>query len=662
MSGAGGKAIKSVALLGHANCGKTMLAEALLFKAGVTKRMGTIQDGNTVSDTEPEEKERQASIDSAILHFDWNGTDINLVDTPGYPDFIGQVIPTLRAVDAAIICVSAASGVEVNTRRVWELAEKEGLPRAVVISKMDGENADFDKCVADVQEAFGAQCKPFLVPRGAGAGFEGVDSVLKGEAGDKDSLMESIVETDEALLERYLEGGEVSDAELESAVSAALTQGTLSPIFCLAAEKDIGVTELADFIVKYVPGPVDRKVPVAEGGDVPGAGMFAAQVFKSVTDPFVGKVSFFRVFSGGVGSGETVVNLRTKEKSKLAQLFRVQGKEQEAVDKAAAGDIVCVAKIEDLQLADTIGSGEGNLALAAFTCPEPMVSLAVEPKKRGDEGKIGGSLDKLAQEDPTFKVTRDSRTHEMVVAGMSNLHLDIMLERLKRRFDVEVNTKEPKIPYKETVTKGAQGHYKHKKQTGGRGQYAEVYLRVVPLERGEGFKFGSEVVGGSIPTQYIPAVEKGIRETLVKGIMAGYPIEDVEAIVTDGSYHDVDSSEAAFKIAASRAFREAFMAARPCLLEPVVEMHVSAPLSHMGDITGDLNSRRGRILGIDSHGSGQTINAHVPLGEIMRYSTELRSTTGGEGSYTIEFARYDIVPAQIAEGLVKNKAQQEEEE
>jgi elongation factor G len=390
--------------------------------------------------------------------------------------------------------------------------------------------------------------------------------------------------------------------------------------------------------------------------------VFAAQVFKSVTDPFVGKVSFFRVFSGGAGGGETVVNLRTKNKSKLSQLFRVQGKEQEPVDRAVAGDIVCVAKVEDFQLADTIGSSDGEFSFAPFACPEPMVSLAVEPKKRGDEGKIGGSLDKLAQEDPTFKVTRDSRTHEMVIAGMSNLHLDIMLERLKRRFDVEVDTKEPKIPYKETVTKGAQGHYKHKKQTGGRGQYGEVYLRVAPLQRGEGFKFSSEVVGGNIPTQYIPAVEKGVREALVKGIIAGYPIEDVEVIVTDGSYHSVDSSEAAFKIAASRAFREAFMEAKPCLLEPIVDIQVTAPISHMGDITGDLNSRRGRILGIDSHGSVQTINAQVPLGEIMRYSTELRSTTGGEGSYSLQFSRYDIVPAQIAEGLVKSKTQQEEEE
>lgn len=662
MSKAGTCVKKNVALLGHGNCGKTMLAEALLFKAGVTKRLGSVRDGTTVSDTEPEEKTRQVSIDSAILHFQWNGADVNLLDTPGYPDFIGQVIPILRAADAAMVCVSASAGVEVNTRKVWDLAGEEGIDRLIVVTKMDTDNANFDKCVSEIQETFGKQCRPFFVPKGAGTGFEGVVSVLSGEGGDRDALVESIVEADEALLEKYLEGGEVSDEELAGAVSTAIGQGSLVPILCVAAEKDAGVSELADFITSFVRGASGRKPPTTDGAETPSKDTFAGQVFKLVSDPFVGKMTFFRVFTGSIASNGVLKNIRTDTESKVGQLFRVQGKEQEQIDKAVAGDIVCVAKIEDLHISDTVVTGSDGVAFAEFSPPEPMVSLAVEPKKRGDEGKISGSLEKLSQEDLTFKITRDSQTHEMVITGMSNLHLDVILERLKRRFDVEVNTKEPKVPYKETIGRGAQGHHKHKKQTGGRGQYGEVYLRIGPLERGEGFKFASEVVGGRIPTQYIPAVEKGVKEALAKGILAGYPIEDIEVIVTDGSYHDVDSSEAAFKMAASKAFRDAFDKAKPCLLEPVVDMQVSAPLAYMGGITGDLNSRRGRIMGIDSKGSTQTINAKVPLTEIMRYSAELRSTTGGEGYYGIQFSHYDIVPAQLVQELIKKKSLAEEEE
>ncbi len=647
---------KNVVLLGHSGCGKTMLVEAMLYKAGVINRMGSIREGNTVSDFDPEEKERQASINSTVVHLSWKDVDVNVLDAPGYPDFVGQAIPAASVADAALLCVSAVAGIEVNTRHSWKLLESLGLPRAVVITKLDGENADFEKCVGEVQETFGKKCRVLMRPEGDGVSF-----VLDGEGEEKDALVEAVVEVDEDLLNRYLEGEEISAEEIKKALKAAVASGEIVPILCVAAEKEIGVETLLDFVVEVLPDASQKVLPLAEDSEEPGDA-FSAQVFKLVSDPFVGKISFMRVFTGKVEDGQTVVNTRSGNKIKLAHIFRAQGKEQEPVKEAVAGDIVCAAKIEDLQIGDTVVMNGGKVVYRPFDAPEPMVALAVEPKKRGDEAKISGALEKLTQEDITFKVTRDSRTNEMVISGMSTLHLDVMLSRLKDRFDVEVETKDPKIPYKETITRGAQGHHKHKKQTGGRGQYGEVYLRVAPRERGEGFEFRSEVVGGNIPSQYIPAVEKGVRETMEKGVLAGYPVDDIEVVVYDGSYHTVDSSEASFKIAASKAFKDAFMNARPCLLEPVVEIQVTVPASMVGEITGDINSRRGKILGIDAHGSMQTITAHVPLAEVTRYSTDLRSMTGGEGSYTLQFSHYDIVPQHIAEKLIQQKQQEDEEE
>jgi len=672
--------IRNIAVCGHGDTGKTTLLDLLLYHTKATNRLGSVKDGSSILDFDPEEKEKQITISSSLVHTAHNGKELNFIDTPGYLDFFAEVVAAMSVVEGAVITVSATAGIQVNTRRTWELAEKLGLATAIVVTRTDNDHADFAGCVASIREMFGKHCIPVLLPIGVESDFSGVVDVLNpdGEVppelqaqrdAAREQMIDAIVEADDQLMEKYLEEGEVSNDELLAAAGKAVASRSLIPVLCSSAEKQIGHEQLLDLIADFFPSPragrartakktgSEEEVPLSPEPEAP----LCAQVFKVMSDPFVGKLSFLRVFSGTVHPNTSLYCARTGKKERVGDLLRFQGKEQSPVDAAIPGDLIAVAKVEELRVGDTICAEAEPVICPDIEFPTPMVSLAVAPKSRGDEQKISGSLTRLAEEDPSFSVGRDSQTQEMVMTGMSNLHLDIMIARLKRRFDVEVVTREPKVPYKETITATAEAQYKHKKQTGGRGQYGEVYLRLTPQERGAGFEFADEVVGGVVPNQFIPAVEKGVREALQHGVLAGYPVVDVRVALFDGSHHSVDSSEASFKMAANRCFEDAFMAAKPVLLEPVANIVVMVPTKYMGDVVNDLSGRRGRPTGIDAVGDWQTIKAQVPLAEIMRYSTELRSMTGGEGSFTMELSHYDVVPHKLMDSVVaKAKAKAEE--
>ena len=673
--------IRNIALAGHGASGKTTLAEAMLFRSGVTNRMGSVDDGSSIADYEPDEKEKKHTIDASLLPCKWQDTLINILDTPGYPDFISQTIGALSAVETAVIVFPATAGIQVNARKCWSLATDRGLARIVVISKLDGENIDFPALLDSIKKNFGQECMPVNLPVGCGDDFKGVVNLLdlpgevpSGVLGDaqagRESLIEKIVETDDDIMNKYLEGQDVGAEELKECMAKAVAVGHLVPVLCTSPRNEIGVEELLNTIADFAPSPQcgvtrhatvlgkDEEVAIEADEKAP----FCAQVFKCITDPFVGKLAFFRVYSGVLDGGLSFFNSRIKKNEKAGNIFKVLGKEQQPVDKAIAGDIVAMSKVEDIGISDTLCSPGRQLCCAPIEFPTPMVSLAVEPKSKGAEQKLLGALTKLAEEDHTFKITRDAQTQEMVITGTSALHLDTMLHRLKRRFDVEVNTREPKIPYKETITASADAKYKHKKQTGGHGQYGEVMIKLEPLPRSEGFDFVNKVVGGRIPTQYIPAVEKGIKETLGKGILAGYAVVDVRVTLYDGSFHTVDSSEAAFKMAASKAFRQGFSEAKPVLLEPVVNIEVTIPAEFMGEISGNLSGRRGHIVGMDSLGQMQVIKATIPMAEVSRYETELKSMTGGQGSYTMEFSHYDVVPSHMVKNIISRGKKEEEEE
>jgi elongation factor G len=668
------KDIRNVAFVGHGASGKTSLVEGILFKAGATKRLGSVDDGTSISDFDPEEKERKTTIDSSILHCNWQDREINIIDTPGYPDFISGSIGALSAVETAIVVIAATSGIQVNTQKMWSIAREAGLARMVVITKMDGENIDFPALLDSIQNAFGPECLPLMLPVGYGAGFKGVVDILNlpdevpddviGDVKDsREKLIEAIVSVCDEQLEKYLEGQEIEVEKLKGCFSTAIASGSIVPILCCENKKSLGVEEIVDVIAEFTPSPEkglarmcvsiegegegeEREVAVSKSAP------FSAQVFKSITDPFVGKLSLFRVFSGILEGHPEIYNVRAKKNEKIGHMFKTFGKEQQEIESAIPGDIITISKVEDISVSDTLCDPHAIVKFKDIKFPNPMVSLAVEPKSRGAEQKISETLNRLVVEDSTFRVSRDVQTHELVITGMSNLHLDVILSRLKSRYDIDVETRQPKIPYKETITSKANSKYKHKKQTGGRGQYGEVYLRIEPLERGGGFEYVSEVVGGAIPSQYIPAVEKGLRETITKGILSNNPIVDVKVALYDGSFHNVDSSEAAFKIAASKAFNLAFNDAKPVLLEPVVNIEVTIPSEFMGDITGNLSSRRGRVQGMDSFGDLQVLKASIPMDEVKNYETELKSMTGGRGSYTMELSHYDIVPSHLVQAII----------
>ena len=676
------EAIRNVVLVGNSGAGKTQLAEAMLHAAGATTRLGTPQEGNTVSDFEPEEKDRQTSIFTSVLNLKWKGVQINLLDAPGYADFIGSALWAMHATDTAVLVLSASAGVDIHSQRYFQLATEQKMVRLIVVNRSDAENVDLERVVTQIREAFGPQCRLMSVPVGQGPGFKGViDAFAKTEGADAlidvasshSDLVESIVEADESLMERYLGDEKIAPEELSGAFTKALQMGTVVPILFASARKEIGVAEVLDLVAAYAPNPrqarprAARKGAAADAPEVTLAGdpkgPLVAQVFKVVADPYVGKVSYLRVFSGTLLADSPARIGDDRRETKIGHILRVQGKETQSISQAVAGDIVGVAKVDELSIGRTVSSGGEPLVMSEPKMPVPMYSLALQPKTRGDEQKISECLAKVLEEDTTLKTTRDRQTNELVVSGMGDIHLTTLLARLRRRYQLEVDTKPPKIPYRETISATADGHYRHKKQTGGAGQFGEVYVRVEPKERGAGFEFVDDTFGGSIPKQFLPAVEKGVREALEQGVIAGYPFSDVLVAATDGKSHPVDSKEVAFKIAGRMAFKDAVLKAKPVILEPYVNLAVTVPDEYLGSITGDLNSRRGRIMGMEAGAGGsQTIKVQVPLAEVAQYNTQLRSITGGQGTYTMEISHYEPVPPYVQQTIIDSAAKAKEEE
>jgi len=643
---------RSIVFVSHAQAGKTSLVEALLSVAGATTRKGSVLEGNTVSDYNADEIAKKHSINSSVMHVAWKNHAIQIVDTPGYADFIADMICGLRAVDGAVIVVDATSGVEVGTERAWDKLEERRIPRFIFLNKMDKENVHVEEVLKEIRERFS---------RGACLVSFPLSSELK----------ETIAESDDALLEQYLEGKEISDDQYKKVLKSAVLQGKIFPVVTGSAATDAGVKELLDGIVAYLPSPLER--PPLEGQD-PDSGEtkevvcaqdapLCAFVFKAISDPFVGQLTVMRLFSGRLDANTGFYNVTRGAKERVGNLMVLQGKEQRPVPSASCGDIVAVAKLRETMLGDTITDGKISVLLPPFVLPEPVFSSSIKPKSRQDEEKISEALAKLCASDPTFKINRDAQTKELVITGMGDQHIDVMVHRLKERYNVDVEIGTPKVPYKETIKKSAKAQGKHKKQSGGRGQYGDVWLELAPLERGKEFEFVDKIVGGAIPRNFIPSVEKGIRRAMTQGVVTTFPMVDVCATVYDGSYHDVDSSDIAFQIAGVLAFRKAALEAGPILLEPIMEVEVAVPEECMGAIPADLNSRRGRVLGVEACGKSQVIKALVPLAELFRYASDLRSMTGGRGSYTMHYVGYEEVPQKIMQQIVvqnpRHKGQEE---
>ncbi len=674
-------AIRNVTLIGNTGVGKTQLAEAMLHKAGAINRLGTPDEGNTVSDFEPEEKQRRSSIATSVLNLTWKDRHVNLLDTPGYADFVGAALRSMVGADTAVLVLNATVGVDIHARRLFKAAADAGLARIIVINKADAENVELEPLVGQVRQALGSACRPLTIPVGQGASFEGVVDAFAGAEGDAlmdvpsahGELVESIVEADEDLMERYLGDEQIEHEELARAFTTAVSDGTLAPILFASARNELGVEELLDAIAQCAPSPRQARPRTARKGagddaeelqlEADPGGPLCGQVFKVVSDPFVGKISYLRILSGRLAPDSSARINDERRETRFGQVLRCQGKDTEPVSEAVAGDIVGVSKIEELDIGDTISTGPDALIIPAINVPVPMFSLALDPKSRGDEQKISEALAKAMDEDNTLKTTRDRQTNELVVSGMGDIHLIVLLAKLKRRYQLDVNTRPPKVPYRETLMGKAEGHYRHKKQTGGAGQFGEVYLRVEPLERGEGLDFVNDIFGGSIPRQFLPAIEKGVRGAMDDGVIAGYPFQDVRVTVYDGKHHPVDSKEVAFKIAGRNAFRDAVRNAKPAILEPYVNMAITVPDEFLGAITGDLNSRRGRIMGMEAGAGGaQTINVQVPLAEVAQYNTQLRSITGGQGSYAMELSHYEPVPAHVQQQIVEAAAKAKTED
>ncbi len=672
------ESIRNAVFIGHGGVGKTTLVEAMLHSAGAVARMGSIDQKNTVCDFDDLEKERQHSIDASLVNFERNGINFNVIDTPGYPDFVGQALTCLAGADVAVLCVGAAAGIEVNTRRMMKAASDLGMPRMVVINKIDADNIDLAALVGALQEAFGNELIPMNLPADGGSKvincFGGEGTPDFGDLADaKEALTDAVVESDEAMMERYLGGEEISDAELAKALKGAVLAGTVVPVLFTSATGEIGVPEMLDALANCCPSPAEaqpRKLVAGEGEEASeteikadAGGPIVGQVFKIYADPKSNiKYSIIRLLSGTVKSDTTFHINEEKKSHRAGHLYKIMGSEMSEMSDAGAGEIFALAKIDELQLGDmAVNGASGKCTLP--NVPVPMYSLAVQPKSRGDEQKISGVLARLCEEDPAFKTTHDRQTNELVISGIGDLHLRVVLDKMARRFKLEVETKLPKIPYRETVSAKADGHYRHKKQSGGAGQFGEVYLRVAPLERDAGLEFVNEIFGGSIPAPFLPAIEKGVRDLMERGAVAGFPMQDIKVAVYDGKHHPVDSKEIAFRIAGKLAMKDAIAKAKPVLLEPVVTIEVTVPSQFVGDITGDLSGRRGRIIGQDVLPGGMTtIKALVPLSEVAQYNSQLRSVTGGQGSYSMEFSHYDAVPPNIQQEIVKQYQPKDEED
>jgi elongation factor G len=677
--------IRNVALVGHGGSGKTSLASALLFDAGAVNRLGRVEDGSTVTDFDPDEIERKISLQATLAFAEWKKAKINLIDTPGYANFLSEARAGLRVVDAALVVVDAVAGVEVQTEKVWRYAEEFGVARLIVVSRMDRENASFERALETVEKVFGRSAVPVAIPVGQEKGLKGIVDLVSqtaqiyaGDASGKfqtgeipaeardaaktwrDKLVEMVAESNEDLIEEFFEKGTLSQEQLARGLRSAVVAGKLCPVVPASSVLNIGVHSLLDTIVDLLPSPADRgevkgsdPVTKAEVTRKPTADApLSAFVFKTLVDPHAGRISLFRVYSGTLKSDSAVHNVTRDAAERVGSLLLLQGKGQTQVTELLAGDIGAVAKLKDTQTGDTLAEKASPIIYPKVVFPEPATTFAIEPKTRGDDDKISTALQRLLEEDPVLRVSRDAQTHEMLLSGMGQLHIEVVVGRLRKRYKVEVNLKKPKIPYRETIKGSCEAHGRHKKQTGGHGQFGDCKIRMKPLPRGADFKFVDDIFGGSIPKNFIPAVEKGIQDARLKGFLAGYPMVDFQVELYDGQYHDVDSSEMSFKIAGSLAFKDAVPKCRPTLLEPIMKVEIAVPDDYAGAVMGDLSSRRGRPQGMEPKGTVQVIKAEVPFSEMLSYDAELTSMTGGRGSYHMEMDHYDEVPAHLQEKII----------
>ncbi len=682
--------LRSVALVGHGGTGKTSLAEALLFNGGATKRFGSVDDGTSVMDFEPEEERRKISISTAFHQYTHNKHTVNIVDTPGDANFFSDTRACLQGADGVVVLVEAVEGVKVQTEQAWDVAHQLGMPKLVFINKMDRERADFFAAFKEVADTFEPKPVIMQIPIGAEESFRGVVDLISqkayvygkdgkaspGEipaelqdraASEREALVENIAETDDALLEKYLDGQSLCEEELLKGLRKGALAQAFVPVLCGSAKKNIGIDLLMDSINACLPSPGERGEII---GVDPVSGEqtqrkpspeepFSALVFKTIADPYAGRLSVLRVFSGTLKPDSTFYNASKETKERCGQLLQMAGREQIPMKEAGPGDIVAIAKLKETTTGDTLCDEANKIRFESLPPLPGVISYAVVPRSREDEDKVFSSLSKLLEEDPSLKLDREAQTKEIILSGMGQIHIETMVEKLKRKFGVEVNLSPPKIPYKETIKKSVKGVvYRHKKQTGGRGQFAEVHFDLSPLEKGKGFEFEQALVGMNVPRNFVPAVEKGIVEALPSGVLAGYPVVDVKVRFYDGKSHEVDSSEMAFKIAASMCFKQGVREANPTLLEPIVNLTVTVPDDYMGDVIGDLNSRRGKVLGVDAQGKRQVIRAQVPMAEILNYMPDLTSMTGGRGSFVFEFDHYEEVPAQIAQKIVTQAKQE----
>ncbi|HKO32625.1 MAG TPA: elongation factor G [Candidatus Limnocylindria bacterium] len=670
--------IRNVALISHGGAGKTSLAEAMLFDAGAIQRLGSVDAGTATLDHDPDEQKRKQSINLAIGTLEADGSRITLVDTPGYADFQSDVIEALAAVDAAVVVIDASAGVEVGTEAVWRLADERKLPRFVFINKMDRENANFDAVLDQLKARFGPKIAPVYLPIGSADRFTGYVDVIEqhanvyeggtpkeapipdelraGEEQRREALVEAAAEASDELMNKYLEGEEISDAEIEAALHKGTREGSVVPVFVGSALKNIGVRELTTMIAKHVPSAAEVGGRTTADGDEiepDPSGPFVAQVFKTTADPFVGRLTFFRVVSGSLKAQDHLWNATRKEEERIGNILGLMGKDQSNMAQAGPGDIAAVAKLTSTQIGDTLVADRAHaLELAKPSFPEPTLQVSIEPESKADLDKLGQALQRMLEEEPAMRVQREEGTGETILTAMGDSHVDVIVERLKRKFGASVKTGTPHVPYRETIRKPTRIDNRFKRQTGGHGQFGHVVIEFEPMESGSGFEFGNRIVGGVVPKQYIPAVEKGLREAMGEGVLAGYPVVDMKATLVDGSYHTVDSSEMAFKVAASQALKRAFPEADPILLEPVLEVEVIVPDEYMGDVMGQITSKRGHVLGMDSDNGMQQLRAQVPQAEMFHYATELRSITQGRGRFSWKLDHYAEVPHNVAEKVI----------
>ena len=686
------KSIRNLAVIGHGGTGKTTLCESFLYVAGKTERAGRVDEGTSCMDYEPEEQKRRVSISAATNHIDWDKHRINIIDTPGDSNFTFDTQSCLRVVDGTVVLVDAVGGVEFQTEKVWEYADAYKLPRILFVSRMDRERADFANALESIRTRLGKKVTIAALPVGVESAFSGIVDLVSMKAmvfdaekraakaveipGDmagevkkyRDILVEDIAETDDEMMNKYLEGGELSPEDLRAGLRKGIIAGTIIPVICGSALSHVGIASLLDMVVQFFPSPVDRG-PVV--GKKPGteeeetrlpeeSAPFSALVFKTIADPYAGRLTLFRVYSGTLSPDSSVFNATRKITERIGNLFFLEGKVQKPVTQLIPGDIAAIAKLKETATGDTLCADKTGIVYRRVDPPRAIISFAVEPKTRGDEDKLVSSIHRLTDEDPTLTFHRDDQTREMILSGLGQVHIEVIVEKMKRKFGLEVNLKTPKVPYKETIKGKTTVQGRYKKQSGGRGQFGDTWLEIEPLPRGAGFEFVDRIVGGVVPQQYRPAVEKGIVEAMAEGVLAGYPVVDVRVSLVDGSYHTVDSSEMAFKIAGSLGFKKGVLECQPTLLEPIVNIMIEIPEEYMGDVIGDLNSRRGKVLGMDSAGHHQIIKGQVPLAEILKYAPDLRSMTSGRGTFTYEHSHYEEIPSYIAEKIIAESKKDEE--